>query len=160
MRDDYAIAADLCEEHGLVEPARVLREIAGRTCEVFMVKLDWFPVEHGELSGPIVEAALRTRVLFWTRTAAGRHAAHLKAAFFRESCYPVLNRRVLFTVPEAEFCRLVGSILKTNYLLPDAPLAPLIPAWAGDEQLAAIAPLLNLEMFEVVSVPFIPAMES
>lgn len=160
MRDDDAIAADLCEERGLVGPAQVLRQIADGTGEVFMVRPDYFAVKLNEISGPLVDSSNRTRRLFRTREAAETYAAKLRATLLREYSYRPLEEIWLFSVPTSEFCRQVGTILGIDYRLPGDRSVPIVPSWASDEQLRAIAPLLTDSLVEVVCIPFNTAEEA
>jgi hypothetical protein len=159
MRYDYAASADLCEEHGLVDSAKILRAVAGGKCVAYMVRPDVYRVQLGEISGPLVEAVDRTRRLFLDREAAERHAIDLKAAFLREFSPPPYERPYMLKVPEPEFCRRVSAILKVDYRLPDALPATLFPGWASHEQLREIAPLFSAEFFEVVAVSMVPEEE-
>ena len=149
MREDYAIAADLCEEHGLVAPAEVLRQVAEGGGEVFHVLND-------ELPDPSDAATARRKRLFVTREAAERRSAHIRAALLCKVSYYNSTHDSLFVVPEDEFCRRVGAILGIKYQPPREASASIIPGWANEEQLAAIAEMLRPGFFEVIRVPINP----
>ena len=160
MDDGYAISADLCEEHGLVEPARVLRQIAEGVGEVFHVLNDELPARPDELPGSSNKTRVRPKRLFVSQEAAERQSARIRAAFLCKVSYHNSTHDSLFVLPEDEFCRRVGAILEIEYQLPSETLDPIIPAWAKEEQLAAIAEMLRPGFFEVIRVPINPGISN
>ena len=158
MREDYAISADLCEEHGLVAPARVLRQIGEGVGEVFHVLNDEIARRADELPASSDAATARPKRLFITREAAELRSARIRAGFLRRLSFDDWRWHYdnLFTVPKDEFCRRVGAILEVKYQAPSAAAAPLIPAWATDNQAAAIAEMLRPGYFRVIRVPINP----
>jgi hypothetical protein len=159
MRHDYAACADLCEEHGHAESAAVLRAVAEGGWNLYMVRPDDetdLDIVYGTLLPEqmgLHETARRTRRLFLDRDAAERHAVDLTAAILPGLVpYPYELPYLPKDSTLPEFCRRVGAILGINYLLPDAPTAPIFPAWATREQLREIVGLISFRFFEVVEV--------
>ena len=156
MRDEYAASADLCEEHGLAGPAKILRAVAEGSCEAFMVRphdnFFWDP----DRPYPLAEAVVRSRPMFRDREAAVRHVLDLKAASLREYAPTSFDRAYLFNIPEEEFCRKAKAVLKIDYRLPEPLPAPLFPGWATIEQLRELAPFFRDDFFAVVSVTIVP----
>jgi hypothetical protein len=147
--DETAACAEFCETHGFPGPAAALRALGEGRGRFYLVRALMPPEEADFYGFGIDDIAPTERKVFLDRASAERHARRLTVRALRNFAPVQPYSRNPSDLPEADYRCRVGEILGTPYEFPDQPGARAFPESATDNQLWAVAQLVNTPLFDV-----------
>lgn len=150
--EELLVASDVCEEYGFARNAKMLRDIAKGNGQVFMVVEKGY--EYGDDFYYFEEHLDKPTTIFQSKQEAICARDMLNANSIRNlNPFSLDSER---EVPFEELEQKISEILGERWQMPEFSLRDLyesvFPAGATDEQLNAIAKLLNTDLYQVVEL--------
>ena len=158
-RQDLEVTSDLCEEHGLEQPAELMRGMAKGTAKAYM--LVQYLSDYNDEVYFLTENS-NPENLYLDKNVALQKAAELSALELK-GVNPFAFGYAINEVTDlssAELAEQVSAILETSFTVPAEDSAelwdfdPIFPDSATLPQMLEIGKLFSLKFYEVVEIDF------